>query len=295
MEKQKKEKILIVDDQPSNLMILAEMLKTKYTVMLAQNGRQALQIARQQLPDLILLDIVMPDIDGYKVLYEIKNDDALRSIPVMFISALSNDEDEEKGLVMGAVDYITKPFSAAIVLARVNNHMQIVRHRKLIERIALLDALTEIPNRRNYDNRLLVEWSRSLREKTSISLMMLDIDYFKQFNDSYGHTKGDQAIKEVAAALSRSLQRATDFAARIGGEEFAVLMPNTDLAGARSVAELIRSSVESCAIPHQHSPISEFLTVSVGGATCIPGKANGLRVCGMVDRPCTGQKLAAMC
>jgi diguanylate cyclase (GGDEF)-like protein len=106
--------------------------------------------------------------------------------------------------------------------------------------------------------------------------MMLDIDYFKQFNDSYGHTKGDQAIKEVAAALSRSLQRATDFAARIGGEEFAVLMPNTDLAGARSVAELIRSSVESCAIPHQHSPISEFLTVSVGGATCIPGKANGL-------------------
>jgi diguanylate cyclase (GGDEF)-like protein len=275
MIEQDKERILIVDDEPSNLKILADILKSKYTIVLAKNGIQALERAAKQAPDLILLDIIMPDMDGYKVLYEIKNNDTLKDIPVIFISALKNDADEEKGLTLGAVDYITKPFNPAIVLARVNTHIKIVRQRKLIESIALLDALTEIPNRRNYNNRLSIEWARALREKTPISLMMLDIDYFKQFNDNYGHSKGDEALKEVAAILTNILKRATDFVARIGGEEFAVLMPNTNAAGARDQAEFIRSSIETHGIPHKYSKVSEMLTVSIGGVTRIPEQEGG--------------------
>ncbi len=275
MIEQDKERILIVDDERSNLKILADILKKKYTVVLAKNGIQALERAAKQAPDLILLDIIMPDMDGYKVLYEIKNNDTLKDIPVIFISALNNDADEEKGLTLGAVDYITKPFNPAIVLARVNTHIKIVRQRKLIESIALLDALMEIPNRRNYNNRLSIEWAHALRDKTPISLMMLDIDYFKQFNDNYGHSKGDEALKEVAAILTNILKRATDFVARIGGDEFAVLLPNTTADGARDQAEFIRSSIETYGIPHKYSKVSELLTVSIGGVTCIPEQEGG--------------------
>jgi diguanylate cyclase (GGDEF) domain len=264
--------ILVVDDERANLNILADILKEKYKVILAKNGRQALERALIQLPDLILLDIIIPDMNGYQILYEIKNNDLLKEIPVIFISALSNDEDEEKGLVLGAVDYITKPFNKATVSARVNNHIKIVRQRKLIESIALLDGLTEIPNRRNYDNRINIEMARAVRENSPISLLMLDIDFFKQFNDHYGHSKGDDALKSVAGALTGTIIKPADFAARIGGEEFAVLLPNTPAEGARYIAELIRAAIEKLSIPHQYSSVSSVLTVSIGGTSWLPGQ-----------------------
>jgi diguanylate cyclase (GGDEF)-like protein len=269
--------ILIVDDERANLNILADILKAKYKVILAKSGSQALALAIRQPPDLVLLDIIMPDMNGYQILYEIKNNELLKDIPVIFISALSNDEDEEKGLVLGAVDYISKPFSYAIVLARVNNHIKIVRQRKLIESIALLDGLTEIPNRRNYNNRINMEWNRAVREKTPISLLILDIDYFKQFNDNYGHSKGDEALKFVATALSNAISRPADFAARIGGEEFAVLLPNTQAGGAYKKAELIRNAIEELKIDHHYSGVSSVLTVSIGGTSCLPEQMHGLQ------------------
>jgi len=273
-----KASVLIVDDERTNLNILADILKAKYKVVLAKSGPQALERAIKQPPDLILLDIVMPDMDGYQVLYELKNNDMLKDIPVIFISALSDDADEEKGLVLGAVDYISKPFSHAIVLARVNNHIKIVRQIKLIESIALLDGLTEIPNRRNYNNRIDMEWGRAVREKTSLSLLMMDIDYFKNYNDNYGHSKGDEALKLVANAISRTINRPADFAARIGGEEFAVLLPNTPNEGALYKAELIRTSVEALEISHQHSAVSSVLTVSIGGTCFSPDKKDDMKV-----------------
>ncbi len=277
MIQEEKASVLIVDDERNNLNILAHILKAKYKVVLAKNGRQAIERAIKQPPDLILLDIVMPDMDGYQVLYELKNDDRLKDIPVIFISALCDDADEEKGLVLGAVDYISKPFSHPIVLARVNNHIKIVRQIKLIESIALLDSVTGIPNRRNYESRIDMEWLRAVRERTVFSLLFLDIDYFKYFNDNYGHSKGDEALKAVANNIYRNIRRPADFAARTGGEEFAVLLPNTEKEGALHQAELIRASVEAMRIPHHYSTVSSVLTVSIGVTYCLPNQESNLQ------------------
>jgi len=276
MIQEEKSSVLIVDDEKSNLNILADILKAKYKVVLAKSGQQAIERAIKRPPDLILLDIVMPDMDGYQVLYELKNNDVLKNIPVIFISALRDQADEEKGLVLGAVDYISKPFSHAIVLARVNIQIKIVRQIKLIESIALLDGLTEIPNRRNYDNRITMEWARAVREGNPISLLYIDIDYFKKFNDNYGHSKGDEALKAVANTISRTIGRPADFAARIGGEEFAVLLPNTQSDGALKIAESIRAAVEALRMVHQYSTVSSVLTISIGGTCCLPNKESDL-------------------
>lgn len=266
---QEKQRILIVDDERFNLNVLANILRTDYSLILAKNGIQALERALKQPPDLILLDVMMPDMDGYQVMYNLKNNELLKDIPVIFVSALSEVEDEEKGLLLGAVDYITKPFSPAIVRARVGNHMKIVRQRKLLEKFALLDGLTEIPNRRNFMERFSQEWKRAVRNKMPLSLAIVDVDYFKQYNDNYGHSMGDVALKAVASVLSNELKRPTDFAARIGGEEFVVLLAESTAQGAHQLAESIRSSVESLQIKHVHSTLNR-LTVSIGGATIIP-------------------------
>ena len=266
---QEKQRILIVDDERFNLNVLANILRTDYSLILAKNGIQALERALKQPPDLILLDVMMPDMDGYQVMYNLKNNELLKDIPVIFVSALSEVEDEEKGLLLGAVDYITKPFSPAIVRARVGNHMKIVRQRKLLEKFALLDGLTEIPNRRNFMERFSQEWKRAVRNKMPLSLAIVDVDYFKQYNDNYGHSMGDVALKAVASVLSNELKRPADFAARIGGEEFVVLLAESTAKGAHQLAESIRSSVESLQIKHVHSTLNR-LTVSIGGATIIP-------------------------
>lgn len=265
-----KDVILIVDDERFNLNILADLLKTNYTVLLAKDGRQALNRAINQKPDLILLDIIMPEMDGYQVLLELKNNEATKDIPVIFISALSARDDEEKGLSLGAVDYIAKPFSPAIVKARVKNHLKIVHQRKLLESIALLDGLTEIPNRRSYEERFTLEWKRAVREQSPVSLALIDVDCFKQYNDHYGHAQGDDVLRAVAAVLKQGLRRPADFSARYGGEEFVMLMPGVEAAGAKTVAEMIRTDVENLRIEHGFCLGHGVLTVSIGGATTIP-------------------------
>ncbi len=223
--------LLIVDDEKTNRTLLTELLRPDHQVILAKNGIQALERAREHRPDLILLDVLMPEMDGYAVIRELKGDDRCRDIPVIFITALDSVEDEEHGLELGAVDYISKPFRPSIVRARVRNHLQAVHQRRLLEQLALLDSLTEIPNRRRFVQVFEAEWRRCQRNGAPLSLIVVDVDHFKLYNDSYGHAAGDVVLRDVARALRGTLHRASDFIARFGGEEFVILLPEIDAEG----------------------------------------------------------------
>lgn len=277
MNQEKKEySILIVDDEKVNLDILNHILRPEYTIYVAKNGESALRRAAADRPDLILLDVLMPDMSGFEVLEKLKSSKETHSIPVIFITGLTGIEDEERGLFLGAVDYITKPFHNSIVTARVRTHIQIVRQMRTIERIGMIDALTEIPNRRSFDQRMRAEWGRSAREKLPLSLLMIDIDFFKKYNDTYGHNQGDLALQTVSRAIVSGLKRQSDFACRMGGEEFAVLLPNTDINGALFIGEAIRASVEAAKIPMGSGVEPTSCTVSVGAACTIPSPSDNM-------------------
>ncbi|MGD9948051.1 MAG: diguanylate cyclase [Desulfobulbus sp.] len=263
-------KVLIIDDEPANIKILAEALRAEYETLFATNGERGLRLAVEQLPDLILLDIMMPGIDGYAVCRALKADNRIKNIPVIFITARSQLEDELHGLSLGAVDYITKPFQAPIVKARVRTHLDLKRKYDLLESLAALDGLTEIANRRRFDEALEEEWSRCLRSLLPLSLVMMDIDFFKPFNDHYGHTTGDDCLRRVARAIKRCLPRGGDLAARYGGEEFVGLLPETDSKGTLEVAERLRNAVDQLNIPHERSSVADHITMSLGVATTVP-------------------------
>lgn len=264
----KTRKILIVDDEPSNLDILMDLLKSEYKVVAALNGEKALEICRSSLPpDLILLDILMPDMDGYEVCEKLKANDTTKNLPVIFVTAVSEVMDETRGFRVGAVDYITKPYHPPVVKARIKAHMELKIKSDMLEQLAAIDGLTNLYNRRRLDEILGSEWNRCQRSNAPLSLIMIDIDYFKLFNDTYGHAMGDQCLKDVAWTLKDSLKRPTDIIARYGGEEFAVLLPNTDRAGAEMVANKMRDEVESLKIPHSSSEVCGFVTISLGVAT----------------------------
>lgn len=258
--------VLIVDDTPVNIQLLGELLDGDYDVCFATSGAEALEILSRTQPDLILLDVMMPGMSGYDVCARLKADPLLCEIPVIFITALSQQNDEINGLKAGAVDYITKPFNPMIVKLRVKNQLELKRYRDIHARQALLDGLTGIPNRRAFDEQLQREWSRMQRSRTELSLILLDIDHFKQYNDTYGHLEGDECLRRVVAALLSSL-RASDFAARYGGEEFVCILPETDRAGTAITAERIRRAVELLKIPHASSLVTPWVTVSLGCAT----------------------------
>jgi len=264
--------ILIADDEKFNLDILASILSPLYNILVARNGTRALELAKQNAPDLILLDIIMPDMNGFEVITKLKETDRTVRIPVIFITGLTDPADEEQGFFLGAVDYITKPFNKAIVKARVNTHIQIIDQMRTIEQLGLMDTLTKVANRRGFDNRFEAEWGRSMREGTPLSFMLMDIDKFKVYNDTYGHHQGDNALKAFADVASHTSTRANDFFARWGGEEFVMLLPNTDIYGAAEVAEKLRSNIEEMTIPTEDGAATK-VTVSIGVKSIIP-KAN---------------------
>lgn len=269
-----RQKVLIVDDAPADIRILGEELKSSYEVIVATDGETALKRAlSENAPDLILLDIMMPDPDGYEVCRRLKANEATRDIPVIFITAMNGEDDEKKGLELGAVDYICKPFSVPIVLARVNTHLELKRKTDLLENLSYLDGLTGIANRRRFDDVLKAEWNRARRKASLLSIIMIDIDYFKSFNDTYGHHRGDECLKELAGVLSGCLRRSPDFVARYGGEEFAAILPETDLAHVVAIAETIRKSVEDLDIEHSGSPLRR-VTASFGVASMAPTPAS---------------------
>lgn len=265
MQQEEKPRILIVDDEKMNLRVLADLLKDEYAPVLARSGKQALQRAFSDYPpDLILLDVMMPQMGGYEVIKNLKDNDKTKNIPVIFVTALNSIEDEEHGFKLGAVDYITKPFSPPIVKMRVRNQLRIVHQYKLLDQLAYLDGLTEISNRRRFDEVFQKEWSRSARTRTPLSLAMIDVDYFKQYNDHYGHAMGDLTLWKIAKALDSVLSRPADLIARYGGEEFVMLLPETDVAGAKHIADSALQNIVELNIPHHFSQVADMVTVSIG-------------------------------
>lgn len=267
----KKPKILIVDDAPENIRILMENLKEEYAIVPATDGEKAIKMLQaHSLPDLILLDIMMPGADGHEICRRLKSDEITKDIPIVFITAKDSQEDEVKGLTLGAVDYITKPFCMPIVKARVNTHIELKKHRDRLKDLSDLDGLTGIPNRRRFDEYMNLQWQYAQRSGSLLSLIMIDIDHFKAFNDFYGHGKGDECLKKVAKTLVDTAKRPTDLVARYGGEEFACLLPVTDVDGATKIAEEMRANIMSLAIPHEQSPAAECVTISLGAASIQP-------------------------
>ncbi len=262
--------ILIVDDEVNNLEVLNMILKSEYTVYMVKSGKTALDVAVKKKPDLILLDVVMPEMSGFETLLQLKQCAETWQIPVIFITGLTSTEDEEKGLFLGAVDYITKPFKNPIVLARVKTHLQIVKHMRTIEHLCNIDALTDIPNRRYFDERLATEWQKAIQDQTPISLLLMDVDNFKNYNDTYGHPQGDVLLQKLAKIFESEARQPGAFAARTGGEEFSVVLPHMALAGALSVAESIRSRVESTSVAVAASGLVSSVTISIGVASIVP-------------------------
>ena len=278
--KERPPRILIVDDERLNINILYDTLQDRYQIKVALNGLQALErAASPSRPDIILLDVVMPGMDGFEVCRRLKADPETADIPVIFITAKSSEADEVRGLEMGGADFLSKPIRPAIVRARVNCHVtRLLQKRQLQEMhervlaLSLIDGLTGIPNRRRFDEFLGQEWARSMRSGNSLGLLMMDIDHFKRYNDHYGHSCGDACLKRVAEVLAAQLRRPPDLLARYGGEEFACLLPDTDLNGIRNVANTFLEGIRAAEIPHARSPVERVITLSIGGTAMVPAQ-----------------------
>ena len=266
--------ILVVDDVPSNIQVLAQILRPEFSVTFALSGEEALHLAATSLPDLILLDVMMPDMDGFEVCRRLKDDPTLKDIPVIFVTAMNEAIDETRGLEAGAIDYVTKPAHPAIVRQRIRNHLQLKRQRDLLRQMAFIDGLTGLANRRRFDEAFEAEWRRALRTHHPISLVLGDIDHFKGYNDHYGHVAGDEALRSVARTFADRMKRSGDVAARYGGEEMICILPDTDLAGAIRVAEQIQADLATLAIPHLASSVSDVVTLSLGVSCGIPAPDN---------------------
>lgn len=263
------EKILIVDDSPLQAAQLKAILDDEYDVAVAQTAEDGLRQASDGNYSLILLDIVMPGMDGFTLLKKLQEEIITQSVPVILITSLSDVENEQHGLVLGAVDYIIKPFHSPIVKARVNTHVKLYNYRKQVEAQSMTDQLTGIANRRRYDQYSAAKWQEAARLRVPLSICMFDIDHFKIFNDTFGHPAGDKVIAAVAKTVSSHLQRSTDFFARYGGEEFVALSMGDPSEKIFEHLKKIRQAIEDLHIPHASS-VSEWVTVSMGGVTVVP-------------------------
>ncbi|MCL1885060.1 MAG: diguanylate cyclase [Defluviitaleaceae bacterium] len=263
--------ILIIDDDPLMLGALTSILSPHYHVKAARDGETGLLHANKYDVDLILLDVVMRNMSGYEVLKQLKEGEKTMNIPVIFITGNEGKGEEAKALTSGAVDYIRKPVIPEIVTLRVGVHMQLINNMRIIQRFSLTDGLTGVNNRRCFDQQFESEWNRAARNSSPISMLMLDIDHFKKFNDTHGHLNGDHALKTFASILTSTIQRGSDYVFRWGGEEFAIILPETPQDGAICVAEKVRQNV--AATPIVMGKDSVRITISVGVASIIPEPA----------------------
>lgn len=263
------DKILIVDDSAIQAARLKSILEEDYDITIAQTAEEGLSYASSQDFSLILLDVVMPGMDGFMLLKRLQEEIITRSIPVILITSLSDIQNEQRGFTLGAVDYIAKPFHPVIVQARVTTHIKLYKYRKQVEHQSMTDQLTGIANRRRHDLYSVAKWKEAVRLKIPFTVCMFDIDRFKAYNDTFGHPAGDKVIISVANTLSNYLRRTTDFVARYGGEEFVAIIVGADARINYEYMKQIRKGIEDLHIPHAPSA-GEWVTVSIGGVTVLP-------------------------
>lgn len=263
-------RLLLVDDQPINIQVLYQIFHEDHELFVALSGEQALAFCQNETPDLILLDVVMPGMDGLDVCRRLKADPATADTPIIFVTAQSDPADETRALDAGGVDFISKPVNPAVVRARVRTHLTLKAQSDLLRSLAFIDGLTGVANRRRFDECLQTEWRSCRRRQTPLALIMIDIDHFKRYNDTYGHQTGDACLQAVAALLRESFGRSHDLVARYGGEEFVCLLPDCDADGALAKAETLRQAVERQQLEHADSPSAAVVTISLGVAACRP-------------------------
>jgi len=262
--------VLLVDDDVADLKRLHGAFDGNCRVLFATRGDEALLIAERERPDLIIMDTAMPGMDGHEVLRRLKADDRTLEIPVIALSGHGQTPDLWTGLEPGVVDYWSKPIRIEIARLRVRNHLELKRHRDTLSRLALTDTLCGIANRRGFDEGLDREWRRCLRSERPLALIKIDLDHFRAYNDSYGHQMGDECLRRVASLLEGTLERPGDLVARHGGEEFACILPETDITGALALAQKQCRIVAGAKIVHQVSPVLNVMTVSIGVASLVP-------------------------
>jgi len=278
-------KLLVVDDQPINIQVMYRCFAGDFQVFMATNGEQALGLCKSNPPDLILLDVVMPGMDGFEVCKRLKTDESTRHIPVIFVTAHTDPAQETHGLSLGAVDFIAKPINPDVVRARVKTQLTLKFQSDLLRKLVFLDGLTGVFNRRYFDQQIATEWARSARNNTALSLILLDVDHFKLFNDRYGHQAGDDALRLISDALKSCLRRPADLVARYGGEEFACVLPETSYDDALVIANELESKIRNLAIPHADSDANSVVTISLGLASRINGSGSDVAdLIGLADR-----------
>ncbi len=281
-------KVLLIDDAITSATLVCQMLeKMGLRPVHAQDGESGIDLFKREKPDLMLIDIIMPGIDGFEVVRRIRQlEKDGEWTPIIFLSACTRDEDLERGIEVGGDDYLVKPVSEIVLKAKLRamqrlaqmRHSLLVLTRKLddanreLTRLSSVDGLTGIANRRSFDDTLQREWRHAIRRSRALSLLIVDVDQFKQFNDGYGHQAGDECLKMVAQILEQQIRRSTDLVARYGGEEFAVILPDTDAEGALCVAEKMREAVIALQIEHRYSSVEPELTVSIGTASACPSR-----------------------
>ncbi|KGF72648.1 regulator [Neosynechococcus sphagnicola sy1] len=270
--------ILIADDEPMiRLQLRRAMEQEGYRVAEAKNGEECLAAYLQFHPDIVLLDAIMPSMDGFTCCHQLQQLSTAQPVPVLMITGLEDKQSVDRAFAVGAVDYVTKPIHWAVLLQRVR---RLIHQSHLYEQLALanqelqclanLDGLTGVANRRRFDEYLNKEWRRLTREQRPLSLILCDIDFFKSYNDAYGHQAGDLCLQQVARTIAQTVKRPSDLVCRYGGEEFVVILPCTDAAGASHIAQEIQSQLRSLQLLHNQSSVDAFVTLSLGIATTIP-------------------------
>lgn len=258
--------IIAIDDSVEVLLSIGATLEPDYDIRVATTGEEGLTLIAELRPDLILLDIMMPGIDGFEVCRRLQRDHELQSIPVIFLTAMGRQEDEVRCFEAGGVDFVVKPFSPIVLRSRVETQVRLKQQTDMLRYQATRDGLTGLFNRREFNVQFDRDWRSCQRDSKRLSLLLIDIDHFKLYNDTYGHQKGDLCLQQVASVIRKQLKRGGDRAARYGGEEFVCLLPQTGETSALYIAEIIQAAVEQLAIVHESSPIAETVTVSIGGA-----------------------------
>lgn len=270
----KRPRLLVVDDQPINIHTIYQIFQADHEVFMATSGAQALDFCRHTQIDLVLLDVVMPEMDGLEVCQLLKSEPGTADIPIIFVTAQTSPADETRALEAGGVDFIVKPVNPAVVRARVKTHLTLKAQGDLLRGLVFIDGLTGVANRRRFDEMLQAEFRRCWRSAKPLALLMIDIDHFKRYNDCYGHQTGDACLQAVANALKDRFSRSHDLVSRYGGEEFVCLMPECDFAAGQAKGEELRQAIQSLGIPHAGSPTASMVTLSIGVAVVIPDAKN---------------------